>query len=133
MVNEAGLSHEIGIDSAGTAAYHIGEGPDPRAVREAKSRGINISALRARQAKAVDFKRFDYVLAMDRENYHNLLGLCPQGLEGKLSMFLGYAPELGRQDVPDPYYEGDFGSVYEMIHQAAIGLLNDIQTNHLSK
>ncbi|MCK5166857.1 MAG: low molecular weight phosphotyrosine protein phosphatase [Rhodospirillaceae bacterium] len=132
MVEAEGLSKRISIDSAGTAAYHIGEPPDRRAMTEAKNRGIDISRLRGRQANAGDFKRFDYVLAMDSENYRNLVAICPSGYEARLSMFLDFAPGLGIQNVPDPYYEGGFGSVYEMIEKAASGLLDDIKSKHLS-
>ncbi|MDH5188600.1 MAG: low molecular weight phosphotyrosine protein phosphatase, partial [Rhodospirillaceae bacterium] len=37
MVDQAGLSEHITIDSAGTAAYHVGEAPDRRATLEAKN------------------------------------------------------------------------------------------------
>ena len=132
MVETEGLSNRIRIDSAGTAAYHIGEPPDRRAMAEAKNRGIDISELRGRQAKAADFEHFDYVLAMDGENYSNLVTICPSGHEDKLSMFLDFAPELGRKNVPDPYLEGGFGSVYEMIETAAAGLLEEIKARHLA-
>ncbi len=131
MVETEGLSNRIRIDSAGTAAYHIGEPPDRRAMMEAKNRGIDIGGLRGRQAKAADFEHFDYVLAMDSENYSNLVAICPSGHEDKLSLFLDFAPALGRQNVPDPYYEGGFGSVYEMIETAAAALLEEIQSKHL--
>ena len=68
MVETEGLSNRIRIDSAGTAAYHIGEPPDRRAMAEAKNRGIDISELRGRQAKDANFGSFEYVLAMDGEN-----------------------------------------------------------------
>ncbi len=131
LVEREGLSGEIDIDSAGTHAYHIGEPPDGRAQAEAKRRGIDISTLRGRQAQAGDFKTFDYVLAMDRSNYQNLMRICPIGTEDKLGMFLDFAPALERREVPDPYYEGGFDVVYDMIDEAAQGLLADIRTKHL--
>lgn len=131
MVEREGLSNKIRTDSAGTHAYHIGEPPDGRAQAEAKRRGIDISGLRGRQARAADFKDFDYVLAMDRSNHQNLLSICPLDMEQRLSMFLDFAPDVGRREVPDPYYEGGFDSVYDMIEQAAQGLLADIRVKHL--
>ena len=132
MVDQAGLSEHITIDSAGTAAYHVGEAPDRRATLEAKNRGIDISHLRGRQAQAIDFEHFDYVLAMDSENYRNLQAICPRGHENKLRMFLDFATGLNSRDVPDPYYDGNFSSVYEMIDNAASGLLDEIKSKHLS-
>jgi len=131
LVKAHKIEHHIEIDSAGTHAYHIGSAPDSRAQAEAKRRGNDISHLRGRQAKTIDFKNFDYVLAMDSENHSHLLSICPDGLETKLSLFLSFAPDVGLTDVPDPYYEGGFDSVYDMIEQAAQGLLADIQAKHL--
>lgn len=131
LVEREGLSDRIQIDSAGTHAYHIGEPPDGRAQAEAKRRGIDISGLRGRQARAQDFKTFDYVLAMDRSNHQNLLSICPMDHEDRLSMFLDFAPGVDRKEVPDPYYEGGFDRVYDMIEEAAAGLLADIREKHL--
>ena len=131
LVEREGLSDKIHTDSAGTHAYHIGEPPDSRAQDEAKRRGIDISGLRGRQARAADFKDFDYVLAMDRSNHQNLLSICPLDMEERLGMFLDFAPDVDRREVPDPYYEGGFDSVYDMIEQAAQGLLADICAKHL--
>lgn len=131
LVEREGLGDQIEIDSAGTAAFHVGEPPDGRAQAEAKRRGIDISGLRGRQARSEDFKTFDYVLAMDASNHQNLLRICPAGHEDRLDMFLDFAPDVGRREVPDPYYEGGFDSVYDMIEQAAQGLLDDIRAKHL--
>lgn len=131
LVTREGLADQITIDSAGTAAYHVGSSPDSRAQAEALSRGIDISGLRGRQTHGGDFEKFDYVLAMDRENHGNLLAICPLDVETRLHMFLDFAPHLERKDVPDPYYDGNFNAVYDMIEEAAKGLLADIRTKHL--
>ena len=131
LVQQQGLSDRIEIDSAGTADFHVGRPPDSRAQAEALSRGIDISHLRGRQAVMADFETFDYVLAMDSENHRNLQRICPSGQDHKLKMFLDYAPNVSRRDVPDPYYEGGFGSVYDMLEEAAGGLLEEIKANHL--
>lgn len=131
LVKREGLAEQITIDSAGTAAYHIGSPPDSRAQIEAKRRGIDISGLRGRQAHPGDFEQFDYVLAMDSENHRNLLAICPLDSETKLHMCLDFAPNVDRRDVPDPYYDGGFDSVYDMLEDAAQGLLADIRAKHL--
>lgn len=131
LVQREGLAAAITIDSAGTAAYHVGSPPDSRAQAEAQRRGIDISNLRGRQAHAADFERFDYVLAMDSENHSNLLAICPLNDEDRLHMFMDFAAGADRRDVPDPYYDGNFDAVYDMIEDAAKGLLSDIRTKHL--
>ncbi|MBK5929522.1 low molecular weight protein-tyrosine-phosphatase [Halochromatium salexigens] len=134
-VIEEGLSHLIEIDSAGTHAYHVGEPPDARARETAQRRGIDLSLQRARRAVAEDFERFDYVLAMDKANHRALSALCPSGFEGRLRLFMDYAPQLGQREVPDPYYGGanGFEAVFDMVDAASRGLLEAIRREHLTR
>jgi protein-tyrosine phosphatase len=133
LVAEAGLHAHIEIDSAGTHAYHIGAPPDPRAQAAARLRGIDLSGLLGRQATHHDIERFDYVLAMDRENYENLLAICPSGLERKIELFMRFAAARLEDEVPDPYFGGSagFDRVLDMIEEAAQGLLEEIRRTHL--
>lgn len=132
VVERAGLLEHIEIDSAGTHAYHIGEPPDRRAQEAARRRGVDLSGLRGRRATHLDIERFDYVLAMDEENYQNLLAIAPPELEGKIQLFLEYAPQRPEREVPDPYFGGDAGfeRVLDMIEEAAHGLLAQLRQRH---
>lgn len=129
LVAEQGLEGEIEIDSAGTHAYHVGAAPDARAQQAARRRGIDISSLRGRRATVEDIRRFDYVLAMDRENLEHLLEICPVGYERKIQLFLEYAPHRTEREVPDPYFGGDsgFDRVLDMVEEASRGLLAKIR------
>jgi protein-tyrosine phosphatase len=134
LVEKEGLSHCITTDSAGTIAFHQGYPPDRRAMETASKRGLDLSDLRARQSRADDFLEFDYVLAMDSENYQDLLEICPDGYEHKLHMFMSFAPNLQISEVPDPYYGGvkGFERVFDMVEEASRGLLNRIKSTDLS-
>ncbi|MEM8755513.1 MAG: low molecular weight protein-tyrosine-phosphatase [Pseudomonadota bacterium] len=122
---EAGL--DAAADGAGTGGWHIGDPPDPRATAEAARRGYDMSALRARQAKAADFAAYDLILAMDRSNLAALERLRPADARAELKLFLDYAPGAGRRDVPDPYYEGGFDLVLDLIEEAADGLIEALR------
>ena len=130
LVEEQGLEAEIVADSSGTSGWHDGQPPDHRTQQTALDRGIDLSGLVARRATADDFQRFDYVLAMDKANYDDLLELCPGGYEERLHLFLDFAPGIDRTDVPDPYYHDGFDDVYEMLEEASKGLLADIRARH---
>jgi len=132
FVIDAGLSEAILIDSAGTHAYHIGEPPDRRAQETAARRGVDISALRGRRATATDLDEFDYVLAMDRENLHNLLAIAQDHHRQRIKLFLDFADDLEDKEVPDPYYGGPsgFDQVMDMIEEASAGLLADIRQKY---
>lgn len=133
LVREAGLAAQIEIDSAGTHGYHADEPPDERAQDTALARGVDISDLRARRAEPEDFIHYDYILAMDQDNYHSLSRICPRGMERKLILLLDFAPELKRREVPDPYYGGQrgFDQVFDMVEAAARGLLDHISRRML--
>ena len=135
LVEEAGLVEVIEIDSAGTHAYHVGEPPDRRAQETARRRGIDLSGQRARRVTPADLEHYDYVLAMDQDNYHALSDICPagRGLERRLTLLMDYAPQARMREVPDPYYgaSGGFEAVFDMVEEAAAGLLEDIRRRHL--
>jgi protein-tyrosine phosphatase len=126
LVNERKLAKHFMIDSAGTHAYHVGNAPDLRAQKAAGERGVDISHLRARKVVMEDFEKFDYVLAMDDENYAILASACPDSYRNKINYFLDYAPHLGKREVPDPYYGGSYGfeRVLDMAEAASEGFLS---------
>lgn len=129
LVREAGLEDQVHVDSAGTAGYHTGELPDPRARAAGARRGLDVGG-RARQFKRADFDRFDYVLAMDRANYDDLLELAGERNAGKLHLLRSFDPTAPRgAAVPDPYYGGDdgFDDVIDMCFSACRALLARIR------
>ncbi len=133
QVKKAGYDSRIETDSAGTIGYHEGLPPDNRAQATARGRGIDMSDLRGRKVVAQDFESFDYVLAMDNENFADLKRICPAGREGRLRMFLDFAAERTEREVPDPYYGGDrgFDHVFDLVTDASLGLLSHIRAENL--
>ena len=116
----------IEVDSAGTAGYHVGEAPDPRAVRCMNEYGIDISSLRGRQFSRADFDRFDHILVMDQSNLRNVLALATnEDHRKKVSLLLDFAHASSTKEVPDPWYGdmSDFQTVYELLTNAAEGFL----------
>jgi protein-tyrosine phosphatase len=131
LVAEAGLSHVISCDSAGTSAYHIGEPPDPRMTTAAKRRDIPLSS-RGRQFERRDFEEFDLILAMDRDNYAVLKALDRDGkYADKLKLMCDYCQTFSDKEVPDPYYGGadGFNYVLDLLLDACGGLLHQIASD----
>ncbi len=129
MVKAEGLAEHVHVDSAGTHAYHVGEAPDPRSQDTARKRGVDLSGQRARRVEKSDFAHYDYVLAMDRENLRLLREICPAEHQHKVSLFMKFAEGRGEREVPDPYYGGPqgFERVYEMVEEAAVGLMQEVR------
>ncbi|WP_332671861.1 low molecular weight protein-tyrosine-phosphatase [Aromatoleum sp.] len=125
---KAGLGAVITVDSAGTHGGHAGEPPDPRAQKIAGKRGYALSSLRARKLEAADFQEFDLLLAMDREHLESMRRACPEVYRPKLQMFMHYARNHDREDVPDPYFGGDkgFEAVLDYCEDGVQGLLEEL-------
>ncbi len=132
LLEEAGLTGVIEVDSAGTYAYHSGKPSDPRAIAAAAKRGYDLIRHRARRLSASDFEKFDYILAMDYENLHDIQEIAPPGTEGKLGLCMEFARTPGQPEVPDPYYGGGggFERVLDLVEDAARGLLAHIRVQH---
>lgn len=92
-------------------------------------RGYELAAIRARQVQLSDFERFDWILAMDWDNLEYLRDACPAEHQSKLKRLLEYAPQLGREVVPDPYYGGPagFDAVLDLIEVACDGLVDQLR------
>ena len=117
----AGLDPEI--DSAGTSDWHIGEPPYGPMQAAAFARGYDLADLRARQFSRADFDRFDLILGMDGTNITRMREQAGDASGARLQLFLDYAPEIARTDVPDPYYTRDFDAAIDLIEAASAGLL----------
>lgn len=131
VVAESGLEGVVHVDSAGTHGYHVGEPPDRRTIAAAARRGYLLDSLRARRFEPSDFERFDYVIAMDRENLVQLEMHAGAEHRQRVSLFLSFAQGIG-EEVPDPYYGGaaGFERVLDMVEEASRGLLETLRSRH---
>ena len=110
------------VDSAGTAAYHIGNAPDYRSIKVARSNGINIADQSARQFKVSDFDTFNYIYVMDQSNYSNIISLARNTNDiAKVKLFLEENTTVYNKNVPDPYYGdiSDFENVFSLLESTS--------------
>ncbi|WP_322995387.1 low molecular weight protein-tyrosine-phosphatase [Castellaniella sp.] len=133
LVDEAGLSDAISVDSAATHQFHVGEAPDARAQTAARKRGYDLSAHVARQIAADDFRDADLILAMDWENLSALQQRCPKIYQHKLMLLMRFSNEYEEATVPDPYYGGPegFNKVLDYIEDASQGVLELVRKRAL--
>jgi protein-tyrosine phosphatase len=134
LVKEAALGDRVIIDSAGTGDWHVGEPRDRRSSEVGRRRGIPLAG-RARQFVPADFARFEYVLAMDRQNLATLQRLAPDGAaRDKVRLLRSFDPTVieGDDEVPDPYFGGaeGFDQVFDICLGACQGLLDHLRRTH---
>tara|TARA_X000000368_G_scaffold416974_1_gene412132 strand:+ start:1021 stop:1503 length:483 start_codon:yes stop_codon:yes gene_type:complete len=127
IVNNNSKSANYEIDSAGTHAYHIGNSPDQRAQQAAIDQGVDLSMQRARQVHESDFHYYDYIIAMDLDNFQRLKSIRPLEGNAEIKLMLDYSNEYPGASVPDPYFEGKFDEVFKMIHSACLVFFESIE------
>ncbi|CAN0900468.1 Putative low molecular weight protein-tyrosine-phosphatase slr0328 [Linum grandiflorum] len=136
IVVKKGLDSKFNIDSAGTINYHEGNPADPRMRATSKKRGIEITSI-SRPIRASDFKDFDIILAMDRQNREDILGALerwkfreplPEDAHNKVKLMCSYCKKHEESEVPDPYYGGQqgFEKVLDLLEDACESLLDSI-------
>jgi len=130
LVRAHGLGHRYVVDSAGTGGWHVGEAADSRATAVAGRHGVELLS-RARKVAPEDLRRFDWVIAMDRDNLAALEALRTRaGGTAELALLRRFDPDgSGDDEVPDPYYGGasGFETVYDMVRRSAEGLLAHLE------
>jgi protein-tyrosine phosphatase len=124
LVDQAGLSEQISADSAGTGGWHVGESPHRGTQRILKEKGIVYSG-RARQVDWDDLEEETYVIAMDQSNVDQLYRRF--GDHPRIHRLLEFATEHDEENVPDPYYSGNFSHVYDLVEDGCRGLLAHVR------
>ena len=116
-ISARNLEHIFMADSCGTGNYHIGQQPDPRAIRNAAENGVMLDH-RCRQLRAEDLASFHHIIAMDSNNLRNILAMDTSGVHReKIRLMRDWDPNGSKRDVPDPYYgdDRDFQEVFEIL------------------
>lgn len=129
LLRKEKLEDKFEVDSAGTIAYHVGEPPDPRMKKHASRRGYKLDSIARKFDPGKDFEAFDYIIAMDNENYFNLISLDKENMYSqKIYKMTDFCSNISADEVPDPYYGGPAGfeNVLDILEDAAQGLLEKV-------
>lgn len=124
------LHEKIQCDSAGIIDTHEGQRADQRMVRALSKRGYTSTSYSRPIEKDVDFEEFDYIVAMDNENFKNLTAMAPSSeAKKKIFMMCDFATNRKEKEVPDPYYGGESGFelVIDILEDACEGLIEKLK------
>ena len=128
IVKENGMEDRIEVDSAGTYSGHRGEFPDRRIRNAALYRGYALTH-RSRPVSSLDFLEFDLVVAMDDNNYEDLMHLAPSVEDSrKIVKMASYFSTHNISYVPDPYYMGaeGFSLVLDLLEDGCRNLYESV-------
>ena len=136
LVDQKGLSKKYMADSSGTSAFHIGADPDPRMSMTADKKGVFMNH-RAQQFKKEHFDKFDYIFAMDKSNFEDVISMTQNAkLREKVYLLRQYdlKASSSRADVPDPYYRGGleaFDEVFDIVYRSCEEILNNMENGSI--
>ncbi|UQX88194.1 low molecular weight phosphotyrosine protein phosphatase [Jatrophihabitans telluris] len=133
LLDLAGLSERVVVDSAGTGEWHVGDDMDARSRSTLARHGYEHPPHTAKQFSPQLFAERDLVVAIDHGHLSRLTQLArvaddpPEALDSLvlLRSFDPLAVASGDLDVPDPYYGGGrgFDEVLAQTERACAGLL----------
>ena len=125
-IRKAGLEKSLVVASAATSSWEAGNPPHSGTQKILKHKGISYEGIRSTTIKPTDFHTYDYIIGMDQSNLEDLERMAPQDWQGTLHLFM--APVVGKEteEVPDPYYTGDFQQTFEMVDQGAEAWLQQL-------
>lgn len=126
----AELDLDIAFDSAGVGGWHIGQGADARAVVAGRIQGIDLERHVARRLRHEDFELFDLILVMDQEVYDTTADLAPEGTKDKIVFLSTFGKSGAQEDIPDPYFSGQFDPVIAKLDDCVAGLLRHLKAEH---
>lgn len=121
MVQAAGLTEAITIDSAATSRWEAGNPVHPGTQAILADLGIDYRSLRSRPLGTLDWDA-DYLIGMDSTNIRDIQTLMQGQSQAQVLKLLWFAGS--QDDIEDPYYTGDFQRTYRDVLRGCQGLLD---------
>lgn len=128
-LKEAGLDKQVKVDSAGTGDYHIGHVPHEGIREKLDAYDISYDGMKARQVQASDFEQFDYIIAMDDSNMQHLKDNF-DFKNAEVCRMMDFVSDAKEENVPDPYFTGNFDYTYELLSEACEDFIEYIIKKH---
>ncbi|MDZ5783046.1 low molecular weight protein-tyrosine-phosphatase [Marinococcus luteus] len=124
-LQEAGVENKISVDSAGLGDWHAGSPPHKGTIGVLEQHGIHSGPGTARVVQSGE--EADYIVAMDEQNLEMLQNFHVSAKDGRVWKLLDFHPERRSEDVPDPYFDNNFGHVFELVNTSTFHLLQWIR------
>lgn len=124
LVRKKGLEHDFEIASCATSNEEIGNDIYPPVKRVLDKHGISYERRKARRMTSDDYRHYDMIVCMDRQNMRNMRPFVGNDPDNKVSMMLAHIDE--DRDVDDPWYTGDFERTFRELFEACGAILEEL-------
>ncbi len=128
LIKKTNLEEDFFITSAGTSGEHNGEQMHYKVKNKLMNLNIAHENFTSKKLTQKLCDESDFIVTMDNSNFKNVLKNFAN-TQGKILKIIDFVPDLGYDEVPDPWYSGNFDETYKILSLACKNLLDFIQKN----
>ncbi|WP_306432594.1 low molecular weight protein-tyrosine-phosphatase [Oceanobacillus sp. J11TS1] len=129
LVAKEQLADRIKVDSCGTGDWHLGQPPHQGTKKILEQQGVSYDGMKARLLTEDDYKQFDYMVAMDQNNYE-ALKRSGNHKDTQIVKLMDFVEDIEDNEIPDPYYTGDFEQTYQLVSNGCHQFLQFLKGKH---
>ncbi|WP_099223315.1 low molecular weight protein-tyrosine-phosphatase [Listeria costaricensis] len=130
LVEEAGLTKKIAVRSAATGSWNLGKAPHRGTQQVLKKHGIDYTAMKATKLTQDEIADTDYLIGMDEANLEDIRAIAGSPYLSQLAKLMDFVEHPEKEEIPDPYYTGDFDETERLVLAGCKGLLEKIKSDH---
>lgn len=129
MVKKQGLEKEFYIKSSATSSEEIGNDIHYGTRDKLIQKEIPFTKRKAVKLRAEDYKKYDYIIGMEKSNVINIKRIVGEDVDYKIYRLLDFSDTP--RDIADPWYTGNFENTFKDIVEGCNGFLKYLKDNNI--
>lgn len=129
IVKKQGLEKEFYIKSSATSSEEIGNDIHYGTRDKLIQNGISFTKRKAVKLRAEDYKKYDYIIGMEKSNVINIKRIAGEDVDDKIYRLLDFSDTP--RDIADPWYTGNFEITFNDIVEGCNGFLKCLKDKNI--
>ena len=129
IVKKQGLEKEFYIKSSATSSEEIGNDIHYGTRDKLIQNGISFTKRKAVKLRAEDYKKYDYIIGMEKSNVINIKRIVGEDIDDKIYRLLDFSDTP--RDIVDPWYTGNFEITFNDIVEGCNGFLKCLKDKNI--
>lgn len=129
MVKKQGVEKEFYIKSSATSSEEIGNDIHYGTRDKLIQKEIPFTKRKAVKLRAEDYKKYDYIIGMEKSNVINIKRIVGEDVDDKIYRLLDFSDTP--RDIADPWYTGNFEITFNDIVEGCNGFLKCLKDKNI--
>ena len=129
MIEKQGLEKEFYIKSSATSSEEIGNDIHYGTRDKLIQKEIPFTKRKAVKLRAEDYKKYDYIIGMEKSNVINIKRIVGEDVDKKIYRLLDFSDTP--RDIADPWYTGNFEITFNDIVEGCNGFLKCLKDKNI--